>query len=160
MPDFQYTPSRSGKRRAQQLGNSLGFNGLRLATARLAAGLTQEQVAQALATEQTRVSEWERGAKAPRPEIVPKLAAAVGLTALDLLAPKPSMAALEDLRLAAGRTPQQVADALGISLRRYRGVETGSTRRSPSDDLVQELAAVLGTSQPTVQRAIKNARGV
>ena len=39
----------------------MGFNGARLAAARLAAGLTQEQLAAEIASDQARVSEWDGG---------------------------------------------------------------------------------------------------
>lgn len=136
----------------------MAFSGAHLATARLTAGLTQEQLARALDTEQTRVSEWERGAKTPRPEVIPKLAAAVGLDALGFLAAGPGAASVEDLRLAVGQTPQQIASSLGVSLRRYRGVENGSTRRDPPDEVVQRLAELFGTSVALVLQAIEVAR--
>lgn len=136
----------------------MGFSGSKLAAGRVAAGLTQERLAQMLATEQTRVSEWERGVMTPRPNLMPKLAAAIGMDALNFLAENPDAPSLEDMRLAAGLTMQEVADLLGISLRRYRGVEIGSTRREPSDDLVSELGRIFAVPAVTVRRAIASAR--
>lgn len=136
----------------------MAFSGARLAAGRLAAGLTQERLAEIVGTEQTRVSEWERGVMAPRPALMPKLAAAVGLDALEFLAVDPGCPSLEDMRLAAGLTMQQVADRLGISLRRYRGIEIGSTRRDPPEDLVDQLARTLAVPTVLVRRAIDMAR--
>lgn len=136
----------------------MGFSGSRLAAARLAAGLTQERLAQLVQSEQTRVSEWERGVMTPRPNMMPKLAAAIGMDALKFLAVDPNSPALEDMRLAAGLTMQDVADRLGISLLRYRGMESGSTRRDPSIEVVDQLARIFAVPAVSVRRAIDTAR--
>jgi transcriptional regulator with XRE-family HTH domain len=137
---------------------SVAFSGSRLAAARHAAGLTQERLAQVMHTEQTRVSEWERGVLTPRPELMPKLAAAIGLDALEFLSADPASPSLEDMRLAAGLTMDEVAEKLGISRRRYRGVEIGATRRDPADDVVENLARVFAVPATTVRQAIEAAR--
>lgn len=136
----------------------MGFSGSRLAAARLAAGLTQERLAQLVRSEQTRVSEWERGVMIPRPNVMPRLAAAVGLDALQFLAADPTSPTLEDMRLAAGLTMQEVADQLGISLLRYRGVESGSTRRDPPAQIVEHLARIFAVPTVSVRRAVDTAR--
>ncbi len=136
----------------------MAFSGARLAAGRLAAGLTQERLAQLMHTEQARVSEWERGVMIPRPGLIPALAAAIGMDALEFLAAAPAAPTLEDMRLAAGLTMQCVADHLAISLGRYRGVEIGSTRRDPSDEVVGQLAQLFAVPVVTVRRAIDSAR--
>lgn len=139
-------------------GVSVGFSGSRLAAARRAAGLTQQRLAQLVKSEQTRVSEWERGVMIPRPNVMPRLAAAVGLDALQFLAADPNSPTLEDMRLAAGLTMQEVADQLEISLLRYRGVESGSTRRDPSGQLVAQIARIFAVPAVSVRRAIDTGR--
>ena len=136
----------------------MAFSGSRLAAGRVAAGLTQERLAQAVHTEQTRVSEWERGVLTPRPELMPKLAAAIGMDALEFLCADPATPSLEDMRLAAGLTMDEVAARLGISRRRYRGVEIGATRRDPAGELVEKLARVFAVPATTVHQAIVAAR--
>jgi transcriptional regulator with XRE-family HTH domain len=136
----------------------VAFSGARLAAGRIAAGLTQERLAQLLQTEQTRISEWERGVMTPRPNLMPKLAAAIGLDALEFLAADQATPSLEDMRLAAGLTMQEVADRLDISVPRYRGVEIGSTRRDPPDALVEDLAHIFAVPAVMVRRAIDTAR--
>lgn len=136
----------------------MAFSGARLAAGRLAAGLTQEGLAQQLNSEQTRVSEWERGVMTPRPEVIPALAAAIGMDALEFLAADAASPTLEDMRLAAGLTMQAVADRLGVSLRRYRGLEIGSTRRDPAEEVVERLAHTFAVPMVTVRGAIDRAR--
>jgi transcriptional regulator with XRE-family HTH domain len=99
------------------------FSGARLAAARLAAGLTQEQLGGAIGSDQARVSEWERGLFSPRPELIPAVAAAVGVKPLALLDAAPAGPDLESLRLAAGLSLQAIADAAGSSVNRYRRME-------------------------------------
>lgn len=136
----------------------MAFSGSRLAAGRLAAGLTQERLAQLVRTEQTRVSDWERGLMTPRPDLMPKLAAAIGMDALEFLAVDPASPSLEDMRLAAGLTMDAVAEQLGISRRRYRGIEIGATRRDPTDELIERLARIFAVPSVTVRRAIDAAR--
>jgi transcriptional regulator with XRE-family HTH domain len=137
---------------------SVAFSGSRLAAGRIAAGLTQERLAQLLQTEQTRISEWERGVMTPRPNLMPKLAAAIGQDALKFLAADPASPSMEDMRLAAGLTMREVADALGVSLRRYRGIEIGATRRDPPEQVIDELARIFAVPAVTVRRAVDSAR--
>ena len=69
-------------RRRFVLGGALmPFSGARLAAARLAAEMTQEQLARSIGSDQARVSEWERGLFSPRPGQVPALAGAVAAVA-------------------------------------------------------------------------------
>jgi len=59
---------------------------------REAAGLTQQQLAQRIGVEQSTIAFWERGAKVPRSDVLPKLATALGVTIETLLGvskPKP-----------------------------------------------------------------------
>jgi transcriptional regulator with XRE-family HTH domain len=136
----------------------VAFSGSRLVAARVAAGLTQERLAEILGTEQTRVSEWERGATTPRPALIPELAAAVGLDALAFLGADPASPSLEDMRMAAGLSRKSLADEIGMSLARYRRLEIGATRRDPSEGAVAHIARVLAVPVVTVRRAIIAAR--
>lgn len=94
----------------------------------------------------------------PRPDLMPKLAAAIGMDALEFLAVDPASPSLEDMRLAAGLTMDAVAEQLGISRRRYRGIEIGATRRDPTDELIERLARIFAVPSVTVRRAIDAAR--
>ena len=136
----------------------MAFSGSRLAAGRVAAGLTQERLAQLLHTEQTRISEWERGVMTPRPNLIPKMAVAIGLDALEFLASDPAMPTLEDMRLAAGLTMRDIAAQVGISLKRYRLIEIGATRRDPPPQVVEDLARIFAVPVVTVRRAVDAAR--
>ncbi len=136
----------------------MAFSGSRLAAGRVAAGLTQERLAKLLHTEQTRISEWERGVMTPRPNLIPKMATAVGLDALEFLASDPAMPTLEDMRLAAGLTMRDIAAEVGISLKRYRLIEIGATRRDPPPQVVEDLARIFAVPAVTVRRAVDAAR--
>jgi transcriptional regulator with XRE-family HTH domain len=137
---------------------SVPFSGVRLAAGRVAAGLTQDRLAQLLHTQQRRISDWERGVIAPRPELIPKLAAAIGMDALEFLADDHGAPSLEDMRLAAGLTMDEVAERLTVSRSRYRSIEIGATRRDPAPELLEQLAVTFAVPVVTVLRAIEAAR--
>jgi transcriptional regulator with XRE-family HTH domain len=130
------------------------FSGPRLARIRVAAGLTQRQLAIAVNSGQGRVSEWERGVAAPHPSFIPALAAALGMDALEFLATDPAAPTLEDLRLAAGLSMHAISEASGISLPRYRRIEIGATRRDPPTGVVDILARLFAVPVVTVQQAV------
>jgi transcriptional regulator with XRE-family HTH domain len=137
---------------------SVAFSGAKLASARLAAGLTQERLAAVLHTSQRRISDWERGMITPRPELMPKVAAAVGMDALEFVASDPATPSLEDMRLAAGLSMDAVADRIGISRTRYRAMEVGARRRDPAPEVTQALAKAFAVPDVTVRQAISAAR--
>ena len=64
--------------------------GSRLAEARKAAGLTQSDLAAKLGVAQSNISFWESWEKPPRGEVLPKIAAAVGVSVDALLGLKPA----------------------------------------------------------------------
>lgn len=136
----------------------MSFSGSRLAAKRLAAGLTQVHLAELLSTDQARVSEWERGVMTPRPNLIPKIAAAIGLDALELLAAGSATPTVEDMRLASGLTMQAVADRVGITQLRYRNMEIGATRRDPEPQVIESLATIFAVPAVTVRSAIDAAR--
>lgn len=81
--DFQNTPYDAAM--SQKFGS-------RLAAARHAAGLSQNDLAAKLGVPQSNISFWERWEKPPRGEVLPKLTAALGISLDELLGvtpPKP-----------------------------------------------------------------------
>lgn len=136
----------------------LAFSGSRMARWRVAAGLTQVQLADVIGTKQERVSDWERGVTTPRPQLIPMLAEALGLDALLFLAADPGAPDLADLRLAAGLSSGELAAAAGITVPRYRRLELGAAHREPAPALVEKLAQLLALPVVTVRAAIEEAR--
>lgn len=132
------------------------FSGPRLAAARRAAGLTQGQLAASVGTRRAGVSDWECGAARPHASQVPAVAAAVGLDALEFLAPDPSAVTLADLRQAAGLSVEELSMAAGVSMRRYKRLEDGAKQREPVDELLRVLAGLLAVPLVTVRVAIRN----
>jgi transcriptional regulator with XRE-family HTH domain len=59
--------------------------GVHLASLRQAAGLTQQQLADAVSIKQSNIAFWERASKPPRGEVLPALAAALGVSIEQLL---------------------------------------------------------------------------
>ena len=57
-----------------------GDYGAHLAALREAAGLTQKQLAEKLAVHHSNIAFWERSEKPPRGDVLPALAAALGVT--------------------------------------------------------------------------------
>lgn len=60
-------------------------HGAHLAKLRLAAGLTQTRLAELIGERQQAVAYWETADHPPRSDVLPKLAAALGVTVEDLL---------------------------------------------------------------------------
>jgi transcriptional regulator with XRE-family HTH domain len=54
--------------------------GSHLASLRKAAGLTQQQLAEAIGVKQSNIAFWERAAKPPRGEVLPALSTALGVS--------------------------------------------------------------------------------
>lgn len=98
--------------------------GAHLASLRQSAGLTQQQLADAVGVKQSNIAFWERAAKPPRGEVLPALASALGVTIDELLdvTPSPSngrrgpASRLEKLVEQAAKLPrrrqQRIADTL------------------------------------------------
>ena len=84
----------------------VAFSGQRLAAARVAAGLTQQQLADALGASKARISEWEHDVTQPRASRVPAIARAINVDPLELMADDYEHLDLEALRVAAGLSRQ------------------------------------------------------
>jgi transcriptional regulator with XRE-family HTH domain len=120
--------------------------------------LTQQQLADAIGANPSRVGEWERGQSEPRASRLPAVAGAVGVDPLELMAGGYEQLDLEDLRLAAGLSRQALAAASGMTLPRYQRLEAGERVSELPDDLVPTLARVLSVPEVTVRWAAENSR--
>ena len=124
--------------------------------ARTARNLTQHQLARILdVAGGERISVWELGDGEPRPELLPRLAAALGVNPLALLAIDGPVD-LRALRLAAGLTTAQVAAVVPVARQSVDLWETG--KRTPSPRTWPALAAVLGVTSDEVAAAVQATR--
>ena len=136
----------------------MAFSGERLRDARTAAGISQPELAATVGTTQGRISDWERGRAIPRARYIPKLAAALGMDALDFSGADPDRPELEALRLAAGLSMEAIAAAAGTTTTRYRRLERGELRHDLEPELIESLAVVLAVPAVVVRRAAELAR--
>lgn len=90
----------------------------------------------------------------PHPAQLPQLAVALRVRPIELLGVDPADPPLLALRLAAGLTLIQLADATGLPYSTYRRLESGSLRGAPADAAAQRLAPQLRVSPEQVQRAV------
>ncbi len=130
-----------------------------LAQRRKAAGWTQAQLAAQLgAAGRLRVGQWERGLEQPQPRYIPRLAAALHLDAVELLAVEVHNPPLQALRLAAGLTLAEIAAATGMAYSTYYRLESGLVRANPHPQTTQALAHTLGRGTADILRAIAQTR--
>lgn len=121
----------------------MGF-GDRLRTARLAAGLTQAELAQLVGVaDGTRVAAWERGRSTPRPLTLVKLRKVLDLSYPDEPRPQAPLAAtLRELRLARNMTTEELADLLQVHETTVVRWESGATK--PRRNMLRRVAEVFG----------------
>ncbi|HEX7536489.1 MAG TPA: helix-turn-helix transcriptional regulator [Dermatophilaceae bacterium] len=126
-----------------------------LRRARERAGLTQHELARRVGVAGgERVSMWERGASQPRPELLPPLAAALGLTPADLLVPDLIGSDLRRLRFLAGLSSAELAEAIHLSKVTLKRWEAGHLERLPVSGTLKALAGALGVTVPAVRQAM------
>ncbi len=130
-----------------------------LARSRKAAGWTQAQLAVQLgAAGRLRIGQWERGMEQPQPRYIPRLAAALHLDALELLAVEVQNPPLQALRLAAGLTLAEIAAASGMAYSTYYRLENGLVRTNPHPETTDAVAHALGRGTADILRAIAQTR--
>jgi transcriptional regulator with XRE-family HTH domain len=131
-----------------------GFDAARLRECRLAAGLTQRQVARAVDVSESVVAHWERGSQRPTVEHVAALARALGVTPADLTTygDESGPASLMQLREAAGLKQARLAARAGLTRTKYSSLERGEVARLSRED-ADRLAEVLGVPAEEVHRA-------
>ena len=130
------------------------FDPAAAAAARAAAGVTQQQAADAVGLTKANVQHWEAGRRQPYPEVTAKLAQLYGVPVEDLLISPLDLATADLLtvRLAQRISTEQMAERLGTSTRTVERVETGA--RMPDDPIV--WAAAYRLSQPALATVWRN----
>lgn len=127
--------------------------------ARVRAGLTQHELARLIGVAGgERVSRWERGASAPRPEVLHRIAAVVDVRVSDLLVPAQGGPDLRRLRVLAGLSARQVAEQAHLSLPTYARWEAGGIDRTPPAAALEALAGALKVSVKEATSALAAAR--
>ncbi|MFF9646637.1 helix-turn-helix domain-containing protein [Kitasatospora aureofaciens] len=99
-----------------------GFDAGKLRAARTAAGASVARIAREVGVSERAVSLYLAGSRVPRPELLPRLARAVGVSPADLCTVEQER--LVHLRVFAGRSRAEMARALGIA------EETGSAHKN------------------------------
>lgn len=127
--------------------------------ARERSGLTQHELARLVGVAGgERVSRWERGASAPRAEVLHRIATVLNVRSTDLLTPVRGRADLRRLRVMAGLSARQVAERTHISVPTYARWESGHIDRTPPTVTLEALAEVLGVSVADVTAGLAAAR--
>jgi len=129
-----------------------------LRRARVAAGLTQHQLARLVGVAGgERVSRWELGTSSPRPQLVLHLADVLGVDLNELCA-RPREVDLRSLRVAAGMSMDELASRIHASKTTISRWESGDVVRPLSVRVLALLAEALGVSPEVVQQAAERSR--
>ncbi|MFF6984258.1 helix-turn-helix domain-containing protein [Streptomyces sp. NPDC008343] len=112
---------------------------------------TQQHFAEFLGCSRSAVSTWENGAGMPRPDMLARIAAALGVPVSELIevCGGPS---LRSLRTAAGLRAVDAAWALSVLPSTYCDVETG--RQAIPERWFPVLASVFGKPEPEVRELL------
>ncbi|MFE7528954.1 helix-turn-helix domain-containing protein [Kitasatospora sp. NPDC057542] len=103
-----------------------GFDAAKLRAARAAAGVSVARIAREVGVTERAVSLYLAGTRVPKPELLPRLAAAVGVAPAGLC--RVERERLVHRRVFTGRSRAQMAKALGMAEETYRQVETTGHR--------------------------------
>ena len=132
-----------------------GVDGVAVLRARSEKKLSQHQLARIVdVAGGERVSGWERGVGQPRARIIPGL----DVDPLELLF-LPNGVDLRALRLAAGRTAPELAQAVHVSVHSYLRWESGQRLPLQDDRMLGNLSGQLGVPVAAVVEALNRSRG-
>ncbi len=135
-----------------------GVDPMALRDARLRMGLTQHELARLIdVAGGERISRWELGSSAPRPEMLHRLAQALNVGVADLL-DAGGPADLRRLRTSAGLSARTLAARAHMSAPTYIRWESGGTKRRPARPALKPLAKALDVTVEDVEAAIATAR--
>ena len=130
-----------------------------LRAARLRAGLTQHELARLVCVAGgERISRWELGTSAPRPEMLNRLAEALDADVGDLLGPAIVGTDLRRLRTSVGLSARTLAGRALMSVPTYVRWESGRFARLPSRRALKPLAQALGATVEDVESAMGRAQ--
>lgn len=104
-----------------------GFSAARLREHRTRAGLTQEQLAELVGTRRPNVVAWESGRRVPQADTLAAIASVLGVASLAFTDAGGHLEGLARLRVLAGLTQAQLADAAQIGRSTYSALERGES---------------------------------
>ncbi|WP_409237135.1 helix-turn-helix domain-containing protein [Streptomyces sp. PA5.6] len=117
--------------------------------------LTAERLAAMVGATKAQILDYENGRRVPDPPRIKKLAAALGVTPMDLMDVQQAQYwEVSDLRRATGHRAQDVAQQLGISVKSYRRFEQQGIVPARRARFLDDTAAALGVSLDDLERAI------
>jgi transcriptional regulator with XRE-family HTH domain len=135
-----------------------GVDPVALRATRLRRGLTQHELARLIdVAGGERISRWELGSSAPRPEMLRRLAQALNVEAADLLETGGPVN-LRRLRTFAGISARTLAARAHMSVPTYIRWESGRIKRLPARRALEPLAKALNVTVEDVESAIVTAR--
>jgi transcriptional regulator with XRE-family HTH domain len=135
-----------------------GVDSVALRDARLRMGLTQHELARLIdVAGGERISRWELGSSAPRPEMLQRLAQALNVGVAELLEAGGPVD-LRRLRTSAGLSARALAARAHMSVPTYVRWESGRIKRIPAKQALKPLAKALTVTVDEVESAIVTAR--
>jgi transcriptional regulator with XRE-family HTH domain len=130
-----------------------------LRAAREKAGLTQHELARLVGVAGgERVSRWEAGRSTPQPELLVKLARALGIATRRLIRLDGEVPDLRAVRLQAGLTVPDLADRANLTAQTYYSWEQGRWTRLPAAATLGALARVFEQPVDVVAAAFHEAQ--
>jgi transcriptional regulator with XRE-family HTH domain len=130
-----------------------------LRAAREKAGLTQHELARLVGVAGgERVSRWERGSSAPRPDVLHRVAAVLGIGPRDLLTPLVGSPDVRRLRTLAGLSLEALAARAHTSVSTVNRWEAGRIERIPDRVTLDPVAAALRVTIENVELALAEAK--
>ena len=116
-----------------------------IANARIAKGLTQEQLACIIGVDKRQISAWERGRFYPSLLILQKIAGALDVDWVELAEAqleKKKYSGIANARHEKGWTQRELAEKIGVSQGLISNYENGAS--TPTEAALKRLSAVLG----------------
>lgn len=145
------TKARSVSRRVMR-----GFRPERLEQARLAAGISQAEVARLADIKAETVRRWEKGAASPQVDLLARVADVLGIAIADLVDIPEGERFPGDWRVVRGMTQPMLGAAAGVSTQLVGSVERGEV--SLSDNLAKKLSTALDISEDELRASYERAR--
>jgi transcriptional regulator with XRE-family HTH domain len=152
------TYSRSHPRKETTIGREAvhSFDPAALVRLRRARQLSHDALAELVASARPTLIAYEKGGRTPGPAALHRLAAALGVDALDLTSSTLEAATLADLRARVGLSKTEISVRLGIRRHTYDRIERGV--RALEESAAEALAGALEVPPSAVMAAYERGR--